>query len=31
MKLVDENLGNRGEYLKGWVVATIHGQICRNT
>jgi hypothetical protein len=30
MKLVDENMGIGGEYLKGWVVTTIHGQIWRN-
>jgi hypothetical protein len=30
MKLVDENIGIGGEYLKGWAVTTIHRQICRN-
>jgi hypothetical protein len=31
MKLLDENKGIRGEYLKGWVVTEMHRQICRNT
>jgi hypothetical protein len=30
MKLVDENMGIGGEYLKGWVVTPIHGHIWSN-